>query len=401
MELRVLPNDPEIAHYPVLLVPQAIHARLSAKCNLTCFYCERENWASGDKVVEQDMREDVWGALVEKFLPGVRGVELCGLGEPTLAKLFPQAARDVVRLQKTLYFPTNGYFLDRPEVLASVGETPHVSVSLDAWDAESYRRIRGGDWDRVLRAVKTFRREKPQAFLHSQYTAGTYNIDGLPLFLAVCADLGIREVILRFVQNHTTAREDCSLRFARERTERAIEAARTVAEREKIWFTAERRPYSQENPNEADNPTAHPITRLRRYLDFVLFDVITDGDGSGSSATCPPDGSIGYTGNQDPQPIFPGLFAYDEGKPVIIRRPRAPRKPPPRQTMTAYSTAALVAAWDGALWSCFAGHEVGNVFQDDLASVIANPRYQAFLQQRQSERGIMQEQWCRHCPRVF
>jgi MoaA/NifB/PqqE/SkfB family radical SAM enzyme len=247
-----------------------------------------------------------------------------------------------------------------------------------------------------MQAVKTFRKEKPKSFLHSQFTAGTYNIDGLPAFIQVAADCGIQEVLMRFVQNHTTAREDVSLRFARDRTERAIEAAREIAEREKVWFTVERRPYSEEMPNEAEAPV-NPLSRLRRYLDFVPFSIGPGGSGSGGTTgggdvPCPQTGGVPI--------IFPGLFSVDSGKPVIIRRPRAPRRPAPGQQATAYSPAALVVAWDGALWSCFAGHAVGNVFEDDLASVVANPRYQAFLQNRQTNGTLMQERWCRNCPRT-
>jgi radical SAM protein with 4Fe4S-binding SPASM domain len=409
--LRVLPTDPPLASWPVLLIPQAIHLRLAGTCNLACTFCERENWKTGDVEKEPDMPLEVWERARDKFMPNVRGVELAGLGEPTMVKLFPQVCRDIVKAKKQLYFPTNGYFLGMPQVLDNVGETPRVSLSLDAWDKESYKRIRGGDWSRVMKQVAVFRREKPRAFLHSQYTAGTYNIDGLPQFLQVAADIGIKEVIMRFVQNHTQAREDVSLRFAKDRTERAIEEARKVAEKEGIWFTAERRPYSKENPNAMDSPKAFvdPFEKLKRYLDFAPFDEPPPGGGSGSGSTCQSTGSSsshksttsgGGTTTTESDAIQ--LFTiYDTGKPVIIRRPRRRRAIEPSHKLTSFTPAALVVAADGELWTCFARHKLGNVFDNDMADIVASERYQAFLHRRESPETIGEEPTCKGCARVY
>ena len=385
--------DPSIELYNPLLAPSAVHVRLAAACNLSCEFCERASWKSGDKAPEKDCTPEVWDAVKAKYIPWVLGVELAGLGEPTLAKLFPIAASDTVAAGKTLYFPTNGYYLSTPQVLDSVGETPRVSISLDAWDAESYKRVRGGDWDLVMNSVRTFAREKPNAVLHSQFTAGTYNIDGLPQFVQVCAGLGIKDVLMRFVQAHTVAREDVSLRFAQDRTEAAIEAARSVAEREGIMFIAERRPYATYKPNSAHEQS--PTDRLARYLDFVPF-----GAGLVQTTNCnAPTTTI--------RSITVGSIVNNfepfssTSVPKVLRRLVATPSVSPDDRRVDYSPAAMVVAWDGELWSCFAGHVIGNALTTSMEDVILNPRYQTFLQNRQSSATLPLETWCQHCARCY
>lgn len=551
MRIPVQTADPPIESYPFLLAPSALHLRLSARCNLGCTFCERESWRAGDKPAEPDMAPLVLDRALTAYLPHMAGLELAGLGEPTMSRDFPRAAAAAVDAGKQLYFPTNGYFLGARRVIDAVGETPRVSISLDAWDEESYRRVRGGEWRRVQRAVARFRAARPRAMLHSQFTAGTYNIDGLPAFMEVCAAWGITEIIMRFVQCHTVAREDVSLRFARDRTEAAIEAARAVAEREGLWFIAERRPYSEDAPNGLDGPQT-PQDRMRRYLDFAPMafgpfsipattncggvgsggsgvGTLTGGTGGGSHASggltsttvlCLAPGTpvatpgghcavqrlrpgdvvcsrtpagayaheevqavrifsarpclcvhhahgtftcseshevLGVRGEHGPvarmracdlvvsdmllsregkhvpirgitrvapRPVVllslvgpnhtymaAGVWHHnktaqpfsleigDNGQPVILRSPfedRAPRGQPIYQT-----EAALIVAADGELWSCFARHVVGDIIHDDLAHVIARPRYQAFLQRREWEREVLSEGWCRNCPRTY
>jgi MoaA/NifB/PqqE/SkfB family radical SAM enzyme len=548
--------DPPITDYPVILVPQSVHLRLTQKCNYECGFCELQSVRDGTKDAEPEMTQEVIDATFERFVPYVEGVELAGLGEPTLARLFPSTARRTVETGKVLYFPTNGTQLGKAKVLDNVGETPRVSVSLDAGDAEMYSRVRGGNWSGVLAATRTFIREKPKATMHSQYTAGAYNIDGLPQWVETCAELGIRDLLMRFVQCHTegTAREEVSLRYHRDRTERAIEAARAVAEREGVWFMAERREYSslQADEQARQGKSASQIL-MERYLDFVPF---SGGGGSGGSLTCMRSGTSGsqqscvtgdtllhgmfgrlikasdvipktklltrhpdihYRGEewvkssvkvvsqecikikyaypplrkvshpehwkhntlvcslshllmvcrnniwdtvpagklavgaellyhtsmrdvritsiepaglqdvycieltgpshtyfsdgvwshnpsfskQSHQPNIVGPFSIelDGNNPVIIRTPRKPLIPGGSVMPLASTPAAFVIAGDGAIWSCFARHETGNVLHHTLAEVVADERYQSFLQHRANNPD--EEELCRHCSRVY
>lgn len=260
-------EDPDIATYGEILSPASVHIRLSAKCNLECTFCERESWRLGVKDEEEDMPLSVWKAILEKIVPKVEGVEVCGLGEPTLSPLFPQVCADVLALGKVLYFPTNGSTIGSKKILDAIGDNPRVSVSVDAWDEESYKSVRGGDWKKLNANIKKFRKAKPNAYLHSQYTAGTYNIDGFPDFIRWAIKMGFNEVTFRFVQTHTVSREEVSLRFAKDRTEKALSAAWEIAHDSPLNLIVERRSYSETAPNSIEDKS--PKALLKRYLDFV------------------------------------------------------------------------------------------------------------------------------------
>ena len=277
-------TDPPIASYAELLSPTSCHIRLSTKCQLGCEFCEMRAWDNGDKDREQDMDLATWATVRDKIMPSVQGIEICGLGEPTLSPLFPQICREVVAAGKVCYFPTNGLTLGSKPILACIGDTPRVSVSVDAGTEEVYNKVRpGGDWGKLWKSIAAFRKAKPNAFLHSQYTGSVANVDSFPAFVQLAADAKFDEVLFRFVHNHQQAREDMSLRFAKNQTEAAFAAAAKIADGAGLKLTIERRPYSETSPNGAGDST--PAARLKRYLDFPAL-----GD-----SPCPPPCVTGTT----------------------------------------------------------------------------------------------------------
>lgn len=281
LDVRNLPivgQDPPVASYDTLLAPRAVHLRLTTLCDAECNFCERVSWQQGDKEKEGDFTPEAWQQVKEKFLPYVEGVEAAGLGEPTLSKLFPVVAKDTLAAGKIFYFPTNGHFLDT-KLTDCLGDGTGVraSVSVDAGDAATYLKIGRGkkpeDYEKVWASIAAFGLKCPQAFLHSQFTASIDNIDGFPEFMRRAAEAGIKEVQFRFVQTHTIAREDVSLRFAKDRTEAALTAGWQVAHDAGVTLNAERRPYSEENPNAEPDKQTDATSRLKRYLDFAPMDV--------------------------------------------------------------------------------------------------------------------------------
>ena len=229
----------------------------------------------------------VWEQVRDKFLPQVNGIEAAGLGEPLLAKLFPQVARETLAAGKTFYFPTNGHYLDTKltDCLGD-GTNVRVSISFDAGDPEGYVSIgRGkvGEWEKTWDAIDAFRIKCPNAFLHSQYTASKVNIAAMPEFVRKAAEHGITEIIMRFVQNHAEAREDMSLRFAKVETEAAITEASEIASAAGIMFIAERRPYAEEvqfvQEETGFDAMSASEASLARYLSFVPMNAASCPDG--------------------------------------------------------------------------------------------------------------------------
>jgi len=340
--------------------------------------------------LSKHMSEETWNLVKAKLMPHTGRMELGGLGETTIAPLFGTAAQDVVDAGKDLFFFTNGRHLGKQRVFGSVGDSPQVSVSIDAGTEGGYLRIRGADLQTVVDNVLAFKREVPGAKLCSQFTGMRSNIDELPAWVELCARLGIgrtdrgEELRLAPADHHVTSRIDESLRFFRDRTLRAIDAARAIAEREGLWFMATPPQFSVLNANAGEDDTG--TSRWRRYTDFSgMTDGPSEEEGYGSGTTCsdPGSGSGGII-NEDffaSVPWFqPDVVSLNDDSPVAI----APRE--------------LYVDHPGTVWSCLARHEVGHVKTGTWQSIVEqNPAYQSFLR-NWTFRTETKNSCCAGCP---
>lgn len=358
--------------------PRAVHARIASGCNLSCGFCERElGPAKKRKVItfgdgrtpldlSSDMGRAVWDAIAEKLMPHTENMELGGLGEPTLSKLFPFAAKAIVEAGKNLFFFTNGHYLGQKFVIDSVGESPRLSVSIDAGTPEAYTRVRGGDLGKLITGVETFAKAVPGARLNSQFTATADNIDELPAFTRLCARLGIgrtdrqAEISVVGADHHVTNRMAKSVRFCRDRARKAVEQARAIAEAEGLWLINRLPPASDANPNAIDDGS--DPRSWRRYTDLLYGDF---------NNPCTEFGE---------EPPF-GTAAEVPATEIAI----APRE--------------LYVDHTGQIWSCLARHVIGDVKQQGWKEIVEeNNTYQDWLANwhrgRPNDNGT-----CMTCPR--
>lgn len=364
--------------------PRAIHVRIASGCNLGCTFCERELLAPGPGKAKQpgvihfvDGREDlnlasdmapaVWERVKAELFPYTDRVELGGLGEPTLGKLFVKAATDVVGAGKQLFFFSNGHYLGQQRVLDSVGDSPHVSISFDAGTPEVYAAVRRGDFAKAVAGAKAFRLAKPNAKIDSQFTATVDNIADVPNWIKLCAEIGIgrfsagETCLLTGADHHVTDRINKSIRFAKDLTEKAIEEGRKIAQENGIWFIAALHAPSQLNPNAAtDGSDPRGVLRLG---DLLLGDtpclVSTDTFGDAMSF--------------ESEPVSTG--------PITVNR-------------------EIYVDYDGKVWTCLGRHVIGDVMTDDWAKIVdENPEYQEFLRNWFIGRPIQNKATCLVCPR--
>lgn len=390
---------------PLVFHPKAVHARITSACDLDCKMCERQllpptlkgrklaviSYGDGRNNLDlsRHMSEETWDLVKEKLMPHTGRMELGGLGEPTIAPVFVRAARDVVAAGKELFFFTNGRHLAEHRVYHSVGDAPQISVSIDAGTPEGYLRIRGADLQTVIDNVTAFKDEVPGAKICSQFTGMRSNIDELPAWVELCAQLGIgrtdrgEELRLAPADHHVTSRIDESLRFFRDRTLRAIDAARVIAEREGLWFMATPPVFSALNANAGEDDTGS--SRWRRYTDFSgMTDGPNEEEGYGSGTTCSEGSGSGGIIEGDffaSVPWFqPDAPTTDSGSPVAL----APRE--------------MYVDHPGTVWSCLARHEVGHVKTGTWHSIVEhNLEYQSFLRNWTLQSEI-KNQCCAACP---
>jgi len=134
--------------------PATLAVETTTRCNLHCVGCLRR-W---DDTPPQDMSAEVFAAAIK--WAGVENVLLYGLGEPLLDENIFDRIHAAKERGLLTQISTNATLLDaerRARLLAASPDT--VLFSLDAADAETYRRVRANfDFEAVVRNIEAFAR---------------------------------------------------------------------------------------------------------------------------------------------------------------------------------------------------------------------------------------------------
>jgi MoaA/NifB/PqqE/SkfB family radical SAM enzyme len=184
--------------------PSWLTLEVTAICNLRCVQCPREN--PDTRFVETEMDESV----AEKFLPNLphlTHLQLYGLGEPLLSKLFWKLVEDLRTKDIDLVgINSNGTLFTEKNVDRLLrSHLNFVNISLDAATPLTYKRIRGGNFDKVLAGIKrlTERRRdlhasgelgRPNFRIWMNMTLMLENIRELPQFIELAHESGVDAV---------------------------------------------------------------------------------------------------------------------------------------------------------------------------------------------------------------
>ena len=137
--------------------PLSLDLAINSGCQLSCLMCPLQSRPEGRKVRLMD------GSLFENLMRQAEEHELpaltIGLGSEPL--LHPKAAEFTARAVRAgimdIRLGTNGLLLNEAasEALIESGLT-RLEISVDADSAETYRRIRGGDFNKLVQAIELF-----------------------------------------------------------------------------------------------------------------------------------------------------------------------------------------------------------------------------------------------------
>lgn len=178
--------------------PLEMEVRLDTRCNLNCPICSQRPFRGS----EFELRiEDFEGELRDFLHYGIR-LTLTG-GEPTVSPRY-HAMMDLVREADgcRVFLITNGLrLMDR--VLPYVDVVDVVAVSIDAADAETYRSVRGGDFDHLLDQVRQFRADPVgmQRAMTASFVITGVNAWQMPAMVELVASLGITHMSLNEVHS--------------------------------------------------------------------------------------------------------------------------------------------------------------------------------------------------------
>lgn len=178
--------------------PVDIVMQVSTICNLQCVMCSH-----GHEGIERPRHMPL--EIVEHmqpFLDVAARMIVSGLGEPLLAPAFWHLVeKSVHRDDIFIRANSNAYFLTAGNALRVLNSgLKEMSFSLDAATVETYAKIRGGDFTRVLHGVATMcamRRQHPRETLDVfiNMTLMVENITEAPKFVELAHQLGVDAVL--------------------------------------------------------------------------------------------------------------------------------------------------------------------------------------------------------------
>ena len=136
--------------------PVCLYLEVTNRCNLLCETCPR-TFASVERPA--DLSFEQFTAIVDQ-VPNLAQAVLQGVGEPTMNRELVRMVRYLKARGARAVFNTNGTLLKPGSKLVRElidAELDECRISLDAADAETYKRVRGlPRFDRVVRNVREF-----------------------------------------------------------------------------------------------------------------------------------------------------------------------------------------------------------------------------------------------------
>jgi MoaA/NifB/PqqE/SkfB family radical SAM enzyme len=174
--------------------PPSLQIARTNDCNFTCAYCSDHR--DGTQVPRTELAGDTWQGLLD-LIPRSTSMAFHGISEFLVDKHFFDIVGRCAAAGVELSINTNGSVCT-PKYVDTFVAYPgplHFNVSIDAASEATYRRIRGWDWDRLLRNIATYvaafaRRQAPTKTTLS-YVIFASNLHETAAVVELAARLGI------------------------------------------------------------------------------------------------------------------------------------------------------------------------------------------------------------------
>lgn len=183
--------------------PRELTLYVTAACDAACDFCKRETDAGTERA--GTMSAALVAEVLDRF-PTLRSCCIAGFGEPLLVKHLP-AIVDLLRSRRIYVgIVTNGSrLLERREEIRSMG-LGHLSVSLNAADAEEHRAILKVDvWDATLAGIRTLLDDGVK--VGASFVVRRGNVSRVPDYLALALDLRLKFAHLHNILPHGGPRD--------------------------------------------------------------------------------------------------------------------------------------------------------------------------------------------------
>ncbi len=180
--------------------PRDITIESTTFCNLKCVMCD--HGVEGMVTDKRHFPERLVRRLLP-FLPTASRFQLHGVGEPLMSPAFWELLDRITAVHRgapEISFNSNGMLLNEKNIARLLAtKVREISISFDAATAETYDKIRGGDFCKLLDNVSALVRARNLAGradfkIIVNMTLMRANIEELPQFIRLAKQLGVDEV---------------------------------------------------------------------------------------------------------------------------------------------------------------------------------------------------------------
>lgn len=176
--------------------PKVLYLEPVFGCNYRCFSCIH---GSGPTMAAAHLKPSLFEKL-KPLVERVNHVHVTGLGEPWLNANLTDYLAYFREKNKPFYINTNGSLLTDAHTGILTTSRSELSISLDAGDAPTYRRMRaGGNWDSIISGIQRVSQVKadrcsPYPLLYLTFHLNEINIRSMVKVPELARQLGIDAV---------------------------------------------------------------------------------------------------------------------------------------------------------------------------------------------------------------
>ena len=173
----------------------------TTKCNFNCINCTRDKLENDRK--NMDMSFDEFRDIIENF-PGVKRVQLQGLGEPLLNKELFKMATFCKEKNISVSLTTNASLLDEKSIGLLNSSLDKIIISIDGVDEDSFGRMRKkGIWTKIENNIDLLIESKGSAKVVFNFVVSKDNIKDCEKIINFTLKKMPEELHIQAVENWT------------------------------------------------------------------------------------------------------------------------------------------------------------------------------------------------------
>jgi MoaA/NifB/PqqE/SkfB family radical SAM enzyme len=236
----------------VSTIPSSLQLAKNNLCNFKCVYCVDHR--PGNQIPRTKLEGETWQRLIE-LIPRAETLRFHGISEFMIDSDFFDIVQRCANAGATLDINTNGSVCT-PKHVATLSGYPNplrMNFSLDAADPATFLRIRGSDFGKIIKNVKTyigsFESRRRKSWITVSFVITRSSVSEMRQFVYLAKSLNVDGVVFYRLHEYDGLdwrieakqggpfdyRSECTQNFM-EDYNRSIEEAREAAVETGIWI---------------------------------------------------------------------------------------------------------------------------------------------------------------------